>query len=205
MTVNMQLAVVFYHSPYCIICSTRFFFILSCIECIHVSWCTTVRNKSIIIIIIIIDWQFYISCLKNCGVLSLWHQFHYYSVRYLVRARSWYIGGAFRLSVMRLVFIIMYPEARYTLYICITGSLFHRTRVSTKRWTNKRDSGLETFSACRFSTTKETSWVWPRSWTRRTDRHSLQTTRRLVMCVTNCPYCSYRQRSLELNNLVCVC
>ena len=30
-----------------------FFYILSCIECIHVSWCTTVRNKSIIIIIII--------------------------------------------------------------------------------------------------------------------------------------------------------
>ena len=31
--------------------SPQFFFIfyLSCIECIHVSWCTTVRNKSIII------------------------------------------------------------------------------------------------------------------------------------------------------------
>ena len=29
-----------------------FLYILSCIECIHVSWCTTVRNKSIIIIII---------------------------------------------------------------------------------------------------------------------------------------------------------
>ena len=30
------------------------FFILSCVECIHVPWCTTVRNKSIIIIAIII-------------------------------------------------------------------------------------------------------------------------------------------------------
>ena len=48
MTVNTQLAVVFYHSPCCIIFRTKFFFILSCIECIHVSWCTTVRNKSII-------------------------------------------------------------------------------------------------------------------------------------------------------------
>ena len=27
-----------------------FFYILSCIECIHVSWCTSVRNKTIIII-----------------------------------------------------------------------------------------------------------------------------------------------------------
>ena len=59
MTVNIQLAGVFYHSPCCIIFRTNFFFILSCIECIHVSWCTTVRNKSIIIIIIIIAWQFY--------------------------------------------------------------------------------------------------------------------------------------------------
>ena len=47
----MQLAVVFYHSPCCNIFCTKFFFILRCIECIHVSWCTTVRNKSIIIII----------------------------------------------------------------------------------------------------------------------------------------------------------
>ena len=30
-----------------------FFNILSCIEFIHISWCTTVRNKTIIIIIII--------------------------------------------------------------------------------------------------------------------------------------------------------
>ena len=52
--VNMQLAVVFYHSPCCIIFRTKFFYLLSCIECIHVSWCTTVRNKSIIMIIIII-------------------------------------------------------------------------------------------------------------------------------------------------------
>ena len=52
MTVNMQLVVVFHHSPCCII--IFFFYILSCIECIHVSWCTTVRNNSIIIIIIII-------------------------------------------------------------------------------------------------------------------------------------------------------
>ena len=47
---NMQLAVVFYHSPCCIIFRTNFFSSLSCIGCIHVSWCTTVRNKSIIII-----------------------------------------------------------------------------------------------------------------------------------------------------------
>ena len=54
MTVNRQLAVVFYHSPCCIIFCTKFFFyILSCIECIHISWCTTVQNKSIIIIIIL--------------------------------------------------------------------------------------------------------------------------------------------------------
>ena len=50
--VNMQLAVVFYHSPCCKFLH-QVFFILSCIECIHVSWCTTVRNKSIIMIIII--------------------------------------------------------------------------------------------------------------------------------------------------------
>ena len=49
MTVSMQLVVVFHHSPCCII--IIIIYILSCIECIHVSWCTTVRNKSIIIII----------------------------------------------------------------------------------------------------------------------------------------------------------
>ena len=45
MTVNMQLVVVFHHSPCCIII---IFYILSCIERIYISWCTTVRNKSII-------------------------------------------------------------------------------------------------------------------------------------------------------------
>ena len=54
MTDNMQLVVVFHHSPCCIIIIIIIiFYIVSCIECIHVSWCTTVRNKSIIIIIII--------------------------------------------------------------------------------------------------------------------------------------------------------
>ena len=37
--------VVFHHSHGVLL----FFYTLSCVECIHVSWCTTVRNKSIII------------------------------------------------------------------------------------------------------------------------------------------------------------
>ena len=57
MTVNMQLAVVFHHSPFTILYYYYYYYfiyIYSCIECIHVSWCTMVRNKIIIIIIILL-------------------------------------------------------------------------------------------------------------------------------------------------------
>ena len=50
-TVNIQLAVVFSIHHVVLYFAPIFFYILSCIECIHVSWCTTVQNKSIIIII----------------------------------------------------------------------------------------------------------------------------------------------------------
>ena len=48
MTVNMELVVVFHH----VVLLLLLFYILSCIERIHVSWCTTVRITSIVIIII---------------------------------------------------------------------------------------------------------------------------------------------------------
>ena len=46
-----------------------FLYILSCIECIHVSWCTSVRNKSIIIIIIITRCKYFDPCYARATVV----------------------------------------------------------------------------------------------------------------------------------------
>ena len=60
MTVNMQLVVVFHHLP-CRIIIIIIFYILSCIECIHVSWCTIrYEIKALLLLVVVVVLLLYI-------------------------------------------------------------------------------------------------------------------------------------------------